>query len=98
VTVLEYLRRRDHLRFVVAAPVPRAGVAEDQRRVMAATVSSAHATEGAAKEAIRWEREQFRRQTHDWHKDVALLVVDLEALTGDTGGDQGRESPGGDSA
>ena len=75
-TVLEYLLRPDHLRFVVAGPV----LAEGPDREMTAVVLSAHATEEAAKEAVRWERDKLRREIHDRHAVVDLVVVDLDGL------------------
>ena len=78
-TVGEYLLQRDHLRFVVASPTAPEGSVPDPERTMTAIVTSAHGTEAAAKEALRWERDRIRRRTGDRTGDVDLLVVDLDS-------------------
>lgn len=75
-TVHEYFRQPQHLRYVVAAPV----VAEGADRELTALVTSAHQTLAAAKDAVRWERRKVWHDRGDRVASVDRIVVDLESL------------------
>ena len=87
-TVREYLERDRRPRYVVAAPT----AAESPARELEAVVLSAHHSESAAREAIRWERSQLKRERGDPELTLVRIVVDLEDVLSGTDGDhEGQE-------
>src|SRR5688572_2405123 len=54
--------------------------ADGQASLLSGAVLSAHSAEAAAREALRWERERLRRETHLRGAGALPIVVDLESI------------------